>query len=338
MERKAGPGRGPASRLALAVPSLQRSLPMLTLRSHVIICAALLAALIGIAILGNLLQAAGVPAPTGPAKYVAIGLYFLLFLAFGLSTIPVIVKTVLGAQVRLGNQDVAAVAAAIRQQTRIIWTLWGLIGAGTLIAVPAALLNGALGDAPKKAFDRALAGPSLGMLTARPDMTVAEMVRQSTMKVDTTYARSAIAGGGVFEFRVPGTTIAFPRARSYFITTWDRDHGRIRAVNISTSPEKMPRAGVDSADAALRAALTRDGWQAGHEVYRTEEDRTLHGGAATGPEGRVWRKEEMVLVINRNRMDEAKAGEDEQTAGEWIQYVELWPVKDYSGIERLEWR
>ena len=42
-----------------------------------------------------------------------------------------------------------------------------------------------------------------------------------------------------------------------------------------------------------------------------------------------------MLSISRNRMDEAKPGEDPTTAGEWIQYIDLWPEKDYPGIERF---
>ena len=42
----------------------------------------------------------------------------------------------------------------------------------------------------------------------------------------------------------------------------------------------------------------------------------------------------MNLDVERKRMDHEKTGEDRTTAGEWIQFIELWPVKDYPGIER----
>lgn len=77
-------------------------------------------------------------------------------------------------------------------------------------------------------------------------------------------------------------------------------------MNISTSPEKGSKASVDAADTALRGELARDGWLAGHEVYRTKESQRLHGGEQAGPEGRQYLKDGIVFSINRNRMDEAQ--------------------------------
>lgn len=310
---------------------------MFSLRTHSLICASLFAALVGIAVLGNVLQRAGVAPPSGPSRYVALALYFTLFIAFGLSTIPVMVKLVLSAQVQAGNQDAAVVAAALRHQNTIIWSMWGLILAGIVIAVPAAIYGGMFGDAPRRAFDRAFAGPHLGVLAARPDMTLTDMVAQSTVRLNLKYASAAISGGrdGVFDFTIPGTSMTFPQSRYYYITTYTHDSTRVQAVNIGTSPEKMSRASLDSADDVLRTRLAADGWLTGHEVYRTEEDRQLHGGLTEGPEGHHWLKDGMVLDISRKRMDDANPGEDLATAGEWIQYIDLWPAKGYTGMDRL---
>ena len=65
---------------------------MFTLRTHLAICGALFGALIGVAILGNILQRAGIAPPTGVGRYIAAGLYFALFVAFGLSAVPVILN------------------------------------------------------------------------------------------------------------------------------------------------------------------------------------------------------------------------------------------------------
>jgi hypothetical protein len=310
---------------------------MFTLRTHAIICGALFAALIGIAILGNVAERAGMTPPSGTARLVAVAGYFALFVAFGLSTIPVIVKLVLLGQVQGGNQDVAAVAAVIRRENVIIWTLWGLMVAGVVVAVPAAVVGGMFGDAPQRALHGAFRGPNLGVLAAKPDMTLDDMVAHSTMTLDLKYARTAIAGGsnGAFSFTIPGTTLVFPGARYYYITTYTADPKRIEAVNVGISPDKMSLAAADSADAALRGRLASDGWLTGHEVYRTDEDRTLHGGLSEGPEGRHWLKNGVVLSISRKRMDDAKAGEDSATAGEWIQYIDLSAAKTYPGIDRL---
>ncbi|MEP6731843.1 MAG: hypothetical protein ABJE10_14445 [bacterium] len=310
---------------------------MLSLRTHAIICGALFASLIGIAILGNMLERAGMSPPTGAARVVALACYFALFVTFGLSTIPVIVKLVLAGQPYASTQNVALVAMEARRQKTIIWTLWGLMVAGLVVAVPAAVFGGMFGDGPRHALDRAFRGANLGTLAAKPDMTLDEMVAQSTIKLELRYARSAIAGGrdGVFDYVIPGTTLTFPGARYYYITTYSNDPKRVEVVNIGTSPEKMTLTALDSADVALRARLASDGWLAGHEVYRSAESRTLHGGLSEGPEGRHWIKDGIVLTINRKRMDDAVAGEDTTTAGEWIQHIDLWPSKTFPGFERF---
>lgn len=310
---------------------------MFNLRTHVIICGALFAALIGIAIVGNVLERAGVSPPSGAARTIAFACYFALFVAFALSTIPVIVKLVLAGQVQLGNQDVAAIAGIIKRQSTIIWSLWGLMLAGLVVAVPAAIAGGMFGDAPQRALLAMFRKPNLGVLAAKPGMTLDEMVAQSTIKLNLKYASSAIAGGkdGSFDFIIPGTTLTFPGARYYYMTTYSGDSTRIEAVNVGISPDKMSPAAIDSADAALHARLAADGWLAGHEVYRDEQDRTLHGGLTEGPEGQTWLKDSVVLDIRRKRMDDAKAGEDSATAGEWIQYIELWPAKSHAGFDRL---
>jgi hypothetical protein len=114
------------------------------------------------------------------------------------------------------------------------------------------------------------------------------------------------------------------------------DPTHIEGMSIGTSPDKMSVAEIDAADADLRARLAADGWLTGHEVYKTEEDRQLHGGAAQGPEGHIWLKGDTVLDIERKRMDDPVQGEDLATAGEWIQFVELWARRTYPGLGRFE--
>jgi hypothetical protein len=313
---------------------------MFSLRTHLIICLSLFGALIGFAVLGNVLAAVGVIKPLhGAAQTVGVGVLLILFVAAGLSAIPVMVKVVLGAQERLGNQNPPIIGAMVARQTAIVWVMWILILAGLVVALPAMVADGFFGAGPKlwvqRTIGRMAAGPTLGRLAARPDMAVADMTRQSTLPIDVSHADAAIAGGGVFDFAIPGTTIEFPGARYYFITTYEHDHSRVQALNIGTSPQKMTRGELDAANAALRARLIGDGWLAGHEIYRGEEDVSLHGGAARGPKGRSWLKDGMVLDIESKRMDDEKLGENPRTAGEWIQFIELWPSKDYPGIDRL---
>jgi len=62
------------------------------------------------------------------------------------------------------------------------------------------------------------------------------------------------------------------------MSTYTHDESRVESINIGTSPSKLTRAQLEAIDADLRARLKADGWLTGHEVYRTEEDQTLHGG------------------------------------------------------------
>jgi hypothetical protein len=133
-----------------------------------------------------------------------------------MSAIPVIVKVVLGVQERLGNENAPVIGAMVRHQAAIVWVLWGIMAVGIVVAIPAMIVNGFFGTGPQQAVQHTIAaiaeGPNLGRLSARPDMSVADMVKQSTIKLDTRYARSAIAGGGVFDYAIPNTGMVSPCA------------------------------------------------------------------------------------------------------------------------------
>jgi hypothetical protein len=113
---------------------------MFSLRTHIIICAVLFALLFGIPIAGNVLQAAGTPPPAGDYRLIFMVLYFGLFIAFGLSAIPVMVMSVLRGQAKIG--DGAPFAPLVRNQNKIIWAMWVLILAGIAVALPAMIQSG----------------------------------------------------------------------------------------------------------------------------------------------------------------------------------------------------
>jgi hypothetical protein len=120
---------------------------MFSLRTHAIICGALFALLFGIPILGNTLQATGVaPPPRGVLLPFMIG-YMVLFLAFGLSAIPVIVMTVLRGQAKIG--DGRPFQGLVRHQNKIIWAMWILILAGAAVALPAMIQSGFFTPQPR---------------------------------------------------------------------------------------------------------------------------------------------------------------------------------------------
>jgi hypothetical protein len=195
------------------------------------------------------------------------------------------------------------------------------------------------GSEPARAILGGGPGKTEGLLVARPGMIVAEMVTRSTLTLQTTaedgHLLPVVAGGATFDFQVPGSAVVFRDCRYYFVSTFSRDPTRIQGMSIGTAPRKMTHAELNAADDDVRARLAADGWLTGHEVYRTEEDRTLHGGRTEGPAGHIWLKDGTVLNLSARRMDEEAPGEDAAAAGEWIQFIELWSKDDYSGIERF---
>ena len=113
---------------------------MLSFRTHVIICACLFALLFGIPIVGNIVQATGNITVSHAAQLPFMIGYMILFLAFGLSAIPVMVMSVLRGQAKIG--DGAPFAPLVRHQNKIIWALWILILAGTAVALPTMIQSG----------------------------------------------------------------------------------------------------------------------------------------------------------------------------------------------------
>ena len=308
---------------------------MYSLRTHVWIFLGLLAAVVLLGLAGNLLAAAGFqPALTElqlPLQILFLGLVVALALAF----VPVMVKLVIAFQLRAGNGDLALVRSVATRQKAVIWVLWILMLAGLAVALPAMIRDGffSAGPAPAEAADL---GPSQGTLIAAPGMAVAEMLAQSSLKPEGGgRANVPFAGGGVFDFHVAGTGTVFHQCRYYFISTLTKDPSRIEALSIGTAPQKLTRAALEAANAAMRRQLKVEGWLAGHEEYKTAENQQLHGGATRGPEGWVWLKNGIILDIETRRMDDPVAGEDPATAGEWIQFIELWPEATYPGREFL---
>jgi hypothetical protein len=121
---------------------------MLSLKSHAIITGALFATMIGLAIVGNVLHDQGVLKDGSGIQSVAKYLFFALFLAFGYSVIPLMVKLVLAGQGKIGNADVGIVRAAMAHETGIIIAFWILITLGLAIAIPAAIKDGFFDPAP----------------------------------------------------------------------------------------------------------------------------------------------------------------------------------------------
>ena len=121
---------------------------MFSLRTHVLILVAFFASLLIIGWGGAILQGMGVIRAPQALRVPMMIVMGLLVLGLVFSAVPVMVMLVLGAQKKIGNENVALVAAALRRQRTIIYVLWALLAVGSLIAIPAAILDGAFSDAP----------------------------------------------------------------------------------------------------------------------------------------------------------------------------------------------
>jgi len=80
---------------------------MFSLRTHAIISASLFGAMLLFAFIGNALISYGVIKNFGPLQLPMQILFFSIFIAFGFSMIPVMVKTVIHFQVRSRQRQCA---------------------------------------------------------------------------------------------------------------------------------------------------------------------------------------------------------------------------------------
>jgi hypothetical protein len=117
---------------------------MLSLRTHALITGMIFAGLLAIGWGGNLLDALGL-FPHEPALQIGLAVVLCgLCAALAFSAVPLMVLTVLRFQVSIGNANRPVIRTMIAHQRTIVFVMWGLMAAGLLIAVPAAILDGGL--------------------------------------------------------------------------------------------------------------------------------------------------------------------------------------------------
>ena len=225
---------------------------MYSLRVHVWIFLGLLAAVILLGIAGNLLAAEGFQPMLDRIQLPLRILFFGLVLALAFSFIPVMVKLVIGFQVK-ANAELPVVRSVAALQNKIIWGFWILLALGLAVALPAAIQDDFFGSASTPAAAADL-GPSQGTLIAAPGMEVADMLAETTLKLQGGDKPNVpFAGGAVFDFRVAGTDTVFRQCRYYFISLESKDPDRIEALSIGTASRKMSRAELEAANAVMRA-------------------------------------------------------------------------------------
>jgi hypothetical protein len=320
---------------------------MFSLRTHALLSGGLLALMILMAMAGNALQASGIIKHPEELQTPMRFVFFTIFIVFAFSLVPTMVKLFFAGQTSIGNTDKGFIRLLDRHQSGVVYTIWGIWILGAAIALPTMISSGFFTDLGGRTAsspdtsnrDAEIAKqiatmPVQGTLVAAPGMTIAEMRSRSSLKVDSVVGLPVYSGGAIFNFHIAGTGIEFPRCRYYYITTFLKDPSHIESISIGTAQAKMTRAQLVNANTGLRARLKADSWETGHEVYRDAEDQQLHSGATRGPEGKLWLKGDIIVHIEERRLDDPRSGEDPVTAGEWIQYVDLWSREGYPHIER----
>ncbi len=245
-----------------------------------------------------------------PAKLV----FFTLFVAFGFSLIPLMVRLVLAALEVIGRSvNAQPFAPLIARPGWIVWPLWLLMAAGLAVALPAAIRDGffapdtALTATTRDSAAEAIAKlPLQGTLVAAPGMTVASMFAKSTLAIQrgsksALFSAAQFGGAAIFDYHIGGTATSFHRCRYYYITTSSNDPARIAAINVGISSEKMDRTHLLAEDRDLSRRFAADHWVA--------------------VSSHSWTRGRMLLALRSRRLD-AVPGEA-PNAGEWIQYVEL---------------
>jgi len=95
----------------------------------------------------------------------------------------------------------------IRHERGIIWTFWILMLLGLAIALPFAIQQGFMSDSAAPYKDPFANTPIQGTVVAAPGMKVDDVVKQSSLKLDR--GATTIAGGALFAFKIPNTSIEF---------------------------------------------------------------------------------------------------------------------------------
>jgi hypothetical protein len=200
----------------------------------------------------------------------------------------------------------------------------------TLSLASAILLSAACNILPSGL--NALAGKSEGTLVANMGMTLEEVKGRSTLKLAPSVhyptGEEMTAGGARFDFEVAGTKIRFEGCRYYWLMTHQHGDLKLETVNIGASPDKLSVDKLAAAYDRVAHQLREDGWLQGHLHMETPAQFVP---PKKRPWGNlfVWAKGDTVMMLRDKRMDDEKPGEEE-SAGEYIMYVELHPRHDES--------
>jgi hypothetical protein len=273
------------------------------------------------AIVAHLLILAGLPENIvqNTLKVVVI----LLFCVFGFSLIGLMLHVFIVLQGGIGNANVGIIKFLRENERLATYIVWGFLGLGCLIAIPAALWDSGMQSTPSLKSD--------GTLVADIGMTLAEVQKRSTIKLNDPFSvkttgETYCIGEAVFDYQLGDSGMRFPKSRYYWLITTGHGDERLAALNVGVSPTKLPRLDFDNYVRSVRRKLKDAGWIPGHFVWKSAEDIQLHSGSATSGDGRYWKRGNTLIILEQKRMDDEQNGENPVTAGEFILYLDLRPL------------
>ena len=117
----------------------------MNIRICLIVAAATLGVIVAGAVIGNILESAGLLTREGlgPKGVGIVKLFYLfLFMVLGLALVPLLFKAFLALQIRIGNGEAFPVQWLLSHERSVVYGFWGLIVLGLLMALPAAWRNG----------------------------------------------------------------------------------------------------------------------------------------------------------------------------------------------------
>jgi hypothetical protein len=266
---------------------------------------------------------------------------FSLFLVMGFSGLALMLRLFVAGQRRIGNEGHPLVRLLAAHDTAVMTGLFALVGLGLAIAIPAAMSDGFFGPEAQR-WIKGLGRPRpSGVLVANIGMTLDDVRRRSTVPVpagapSVLTGSTTVIGDMPFEFRIADTGMAFPGARYFFLVTRKKGDQHLESMNVGVSAEALPRGEFDAFRRRIQEQFQSDGWAAGRFVYRTEQERQLHGGMTSSGEGSYWLKGDTLVSFEPKRVDDEQRGEDPGTAGKWILALSLWDRATSPSYSRLE--
>ena len=284
-----------------------------------ILTAGSIAALILLVVVGNILDTQGLVRNREAAATFMKLTAFALFLVLGFALMPLAMHLFIVAQGSIGNGGHGFVRFLREHERAVTFFMWGMFTAGLAIALPVMWRD--FFNLPPPL------GRSQGTVVANLGMTLADAAARSSASLapaarESLTGSSKSVGQGLFDFEVAGTGLRFENCRYYWLETGSHDEQKIVHINIGISPRKLTRPTLAVERADIHQRLRAAGWSSGHYEYTRAKDITLHGGTREG-DGRYWAKGDTLLVLNENRVDEEKTGEDRKNAGEFIEYIDL---------------